>query len=83
MAELTVLEEKLAEVAGLAMATKAATEVSSLGHWSVLRKLNERARRDDVGQLVEWALPIHSSATSRTCSTAHSSLPHEDPNEPS
>ena len=137
MAELTVLEEKLAEVLGLAMAAKAATdkvsaltdepdlsttlgrmhdeadetesrctevageidgkktaildkaretkaeatemmktylgedadaldgfefltmaEAGEVGHWSVLQKLNERARRDDVQQLVDWALPI-------------------------
>jgi len=137
MAELTVLEEKLAEVLGLAMAAKAATEKVSrltdepqlgsmlqrmheeadetqsrctdvageidgkktailekaretksegsemmdtylgddadaldgfefltmaeageVGHWSVLRKLSERAGRDDVQQLVDWALPI-------------------------
>ena len=137
MAELTVLEEKLAEVLGLAMAAKAATdkvaaltdepdlssalgrmhdeadetesrctevageidgkktailekaretkaeatemmktylgedadaldgfefltmaEAGEVGHWSVLGKLNERARRDDVQQLVDWALPI-------------------------
>jgi hypothetical protein len=98
VAELTVLEEKLAEVLGLAMAAKVATdkvsrlteepqlssmllrmhaeadetesrctdiaggltmaEAGEVGHWSVLRKLNERAGRDDLQELVDWALPI-------------------------
>jgi hypothetical protein len=29
-------------------------EAGEVGHWSVLGKLNERARRDDVRQLVDW-----------------------------
>ena len=33
-------------------------EAGEVGHWSVLGKLNERARRDDVRELVDWALPI-------------------------
>jgi hypothetical protein len=162
MAELTVLEEKLAEVTGLAMAAKAATEkVSSLteepqlasmlarmheeadetesrctevagdiggkktailekaretkaeasdmmktylgddadaldgfefltmaeagevGHWSVLRKLNERARRDDVGQLVTWALPIQQRHFQDVLDGSLELAAHEDPDEPS
>jgi hypothetical protein len=162
MAELTVLEEKLAEVLGLAMAAKAATdEVSSLteepqleallgrmheeadetqsrctevagdidgkktailekaretkaeasdmmktylgddadaldgfefltmaeagevGHWSVLRKLNERARRDDVGRLVEWALPIQQRHFQDVLDGSLELAGHEDPDEPS
>ncbi len=162
MAELTVLEEKLAEVLGLAMAAKAATDkVSSLtdepqlasmlermheeadetesrctelagdidgkktailekaretkaeasdmmntylgedadgldgfefltmaeagevGHWSVLRKLNERARRDDVGQLVEWALPIQQRHFQDVLGGSLELAAREDPDEPS
>jgi hypothetical protein len=33
-------------------------EAGEVGHWSVLRKLNERAGRDDLQELVDWALPI-------------------------
>ena len=162
MAELTVLEEKLAEVLGLAQAAKAATDkVSSLtdapdlasalrrmhdeadetesrctevageidgkktaildkaretkaeatemmktylgedadaldgfefltmaeagevGHWSVLRKLNERARRDDVQQLVEWALPIQERHFQAVLDGSLELAGQEDPNEPS
>jgi hypothetical protein len=162
MAELTVLEEKLAEVLGLAQAAKAATDkVSSLtdesdlgttlrrmhdeadetesrctevageidgkktaildkaretkaeaaemmktylgedsdsldgfefltmaeagevGHWSVLRKLNERARRDDVQQLFEWALPIQERHFQAVLAGSLELAGQEDPNEPS
>jgi hypothetical protein len=33
-------------------------EAGEVGHWAVLRKLNEQVRNDDVSELVEWALPI-------------------------
>lgn len=33
-------------------------EAGEVGHWSIVGKLNERARNDDVAALVEWALPI-------------------------
>ena len=33
-------------------------EAGEVGHWAVLRKLNEQVRNDDVQELVEWALPI-------------------------
>jgi hypothetical protein len=162
MAELTVLEEKLAEVLGLAMAAKAATdkvsalteesqlsttlermhqeadetqsrctelagdidgkktailekaretkaeasdmmqtylgddadaldgfefltmaEAGEVGHWSVLRKLNERAQRDDVRQLVEWALPIQQRHFQDVLDGSIELAGQEDPDEPS
>jgi energy-converting hydrogenase A subunit M len=162
MAELTVLEEKLAEVLGLAQAAKAATDkVSSLtdepdlsstlermhaeadetetrctevaggidgkktaimdkaretkaeaaemmktylgedadaldgfefltmaeagevGHWLVLRKLNERAQRPDVAQLLEWALPIQQRHFQTVIDGSLELAGHEDPDEPS
>jgi hypothetical protein len=33
-------------------------EAGEVGHWSVLGKLNERARKPELDELVEWALPI-------------------------
>jgi len=33
-------------------------EAGEVGHWAVLRKLNERAEEGELAQLVEWALPI-------------------------
>jgi hypothetical protein len=33
-------------------------EAGEVGHWAVLGKLNESAGEDELGELVEWALPI-------------------------
>lgn len=51
MADLTTLEEKLAEATGLAGA-------GEVGHWAILGKLNEAAGEDEIQELVDWALPI-------------------------
>lgn len=33
-------------------------EAGEVGHWAVLKKLNEQAGEEQVTELVEWALPI-------------------------
>jgi len=33
-------------------------EAGEVGHWAVLGKLNESAGEDQLGELVDWALPI-------------------------
>jgi hypothetical protein len=33
-------------------------EAGEVGHWAVLGKLNESAGEQEIGELVEWALPI-------------------------
>ena len=33
-------------------------EAAEVGHWSVLKTMNESARNEDVRRLVDWALPI-------------------------
>jgi hypothetical protein len=33
-------------------------EAGEVGHWEILGKLNEKAGEAEVGELVEWALPI-------------------------
>jgi hypothetical protein len=33
-------------------------EAGEVGHWEILGKLNEKAREEEVRELVEWALPI-------------------------
>ncbi len=58
-------------------------EAGEVGHWSVLRKLNERARRDDVQQLVEWALPIQERHFQAVLDGSLALAAQEDPNEPS
>jgi len=160
MAELTVLEEKLAEVLGLAQAAKAATdkvsaltdepdlaealqrmhdeadetesrctevageidgkktaildkaretkaeatemmktylgadaealdgfeflmmaEAGEVGHWLVLRKLNERAQRDDVARLLAWAVPIQQRHFQTVIDGSLELAGEEDPND--
>jgi hypothetical protein len=33
-------------------------EAGEAGHWAVLGKINEKAGEEEIGELVEWALPI-------------------------
>jgi hypothetical protein len=33
-------------------------EAGEVGHWSIVKKFNERARDRAVGEVVAWALPI-------------------------
>ena len=33
-------------------------EAGEVGHWAVLKKLNESAGEDEISELTEWALPI-------------------------
>jgi hypothetical protein len=44
-------------------------EAGEVGHWEVLRKLNETAGEDKIGELVQWALPIQERhlETAREC----------------
>lgn len=34
------------------------TEAGEAGHWAILGKLNEKAAEREVGELVDWALPL-------------------------
>jgi hypothetical protein len=57
-------------------------EAGEVGHWEILGKLNERAGLQDVGELVQWALPIQERhlREARECSLRLAA--EEDPNEP-
>jgi hypothetical protein len=35
------------------------TEAGEAGHWAILGKLNEKAGEQEIGELVDWALPVH------------------------
>ena len=58
-------------------------EAGEVGHWSVLGKLNERAARDDVRQLVDWALPIQQRHLDTVRKASLELASEEDPNETS
>jgi hypothetical protein len=59
------------------------TEAGEVGHWAILGKLNEKAGEAEIGELVEWALPIQERhfATVKECSLSLAA--DEDPNEES
>jgi hypothetical protein len=52
----TYLGEDADGLDGLEFMTMA--EAGEVGHWAVLGKLNEKAGEEEIGALVEWALPI-------------------------
>ena len=58
-------------------------EAAEVGHWSVLGKLNDRAARDDVRQLVEWALPIQQRHFQAVLDGSLVLAAKEDPHQPS
>jgi len=57
-------------------------EAGEVGHWSVLKTLNDRARSAEIGELVEWALPIQERHFAGVSKTSLALAAEEDPNEP-
>src|SRR5215204_5197614 len=58
-------------------------EAGEVGHWEILRALNERARNSQVQELCEWALPIQQRHFEGARQGALQLASEEDPNEPS
>ena len=56
-------------------------EAGEVGHWAVLRKLNEQAGEEQVSELVEWALPIQERHFSETKECALQLAGEKDPYE--
>ena len=56
-------------------------EAAEVGHWSVLRKLNERASQDGLGELIAWALPIQERHFKEALDGSVELAGQEDPNE--
>jgi hypothetical protein len=57
-------------------------EAGEVGHWSVLRALNESAGNRELGDLIEWALPIQQRHLRDALDGATTIASEEDPNEP-
>jgi hypothetical protein len=55
-------------------------EAGEVGHWAVLGKLNERAEDGELGQLVEWALPIQERHLKDAKDCSLKLAAEEDPN---
>jgi hypothetical protein len=56
-------------------------EAGEVGHWAVLKKLNEQAGEEQVSELVEWALPIQERHFSETKEYALQLAGEKDPYE--
>jgi hypothetical protein len=56
-------------------------EAGEVGHWEVLEQMATSAGRDDVAELVGWALPIQRGHFDTARSTSASLAASEDPNE--
>jgi hypothetical protein len=57
-------------------------EAGEVGHWSVLKTLNENAGHDGIRELVEWALPIQQRHLRDVLDGSQTLAAEEDPNEP-
>jgi hypothetical protein len=58
-------------------------EAGEVGHWEILGTLNERARKSEVSELVDWALPIQKRHLETVRKASLELASEEDPNETS
>jgi len=58
-------------------------EAGEVGHWEILKTLNERARNSGVEQLVEWGIPIQQRHLATVRQGSLKLAAEEDPNETS
>ncbi len=58
-------------------------EAGEVGHWEILRTLNERARNSALDELCEWAIPIQQRHFEEARKGSLVLAAAEDPNEPS
>ena len=58
-------------------------EAGEVGHWEILKTLNERARNAQLQELVEWAIPIQQRHFEEVREGSLKLAASEDPNESS
>jgi hypothetical protein len=75
----TYLEGETDALDGFEFLTMA--EAGEVGHWAILKKLNERADDDTIEELVAWALPVQQRHYDTVVSAALELAGDEDPNE--
>ena len=56
-------------------------EAGEVGHWGVLKTLNNRAGSTEIRELVDWALPIQEHHYAGVTKTSLALASEEDPNE--
>jgi len=57
-------------------------EAGEVGHWMIVRKLNERAGIAEVAELADWAIPIQERHLRAVLDGSLELAAAEDPNEP-
>jgi hypothetical protein len=57
-------------------------EAGEVGHWSILKTLNQSAKHSEVAALVEWALPIQERHFARVRGGSLKLAGEENPNDP-
>lgn len=55
------------------------TEAGEAGHWAILGKLNEPAGEQEIGELVDWALPVQERHLSEVRDASLELAAQEDP----
>jgi hypothetical protein len=76
----TYLDEQSDALDGFEFLTMA--EAGEVGHWKVLRTLNERARHQELDALITWALPIQERHFRDAMDGSARLAADEDPNAP-
>ena len=77
----TYLDEDSEALDGFEFLTMA--EAGEVGHWEILKTLNERARDSGVQELVEWGIPIQQRHLEQVRQGSLKLAAEEDPNETS
>ena len=77
----TYLDEQSDALDGFEFLTMA--EAGEVGHWQVLRTLNQSAAHRELGSLIEWALPIQERHLEEALKGSTTLAAEEDPNAPS
>jgi hypothetical protein len=75
----TYLEDEDDALDGFEFLTMA--EAGEVGHWAIVKKLNERAGIASIKELAEWALPIQEEHLGVVLKSALDLAGREDPNE--
>ena len=75
----TYLDEDADALDGFEFLTMA--EAGEVGHWSVLKKLNEKKGMSEIDELVTWALPIQERHLQQVKETSLELASEENPDE--
>ncbi len=76
----TYLDRDADELDGFEFLTMA--EAGEMGHWSVVGKLNEKARHQQLQEVIDWALPLQQEHLDKALKGSLELPAEEDPQAP-